>query len=81
MFPAPLEFDVTRDNANKHLAFSRGPHFCVGQPLAVQELVIAFEVILERMRDIALVPNDPPQRAEGFIFYSLSRLPITFTAV
>ena len=35
MFPNGDDFDIARENANKHLGFSRGPHFCVGQPLAV----------------------------------------------
>ena len=79
MFDAPLEFDIGRENANKHLAFSRGPHFCVGQPLAVQEIMIGFEVLLDRLDNIALAPGAVPTRAEGFIFYSLTSLPITFT--
>ena len=73
-------FDITRANANKHLAFSRGPHFCVGQPLAVQEMVIGFGRILDRLDDIALAPGAAPKRAEGLLFYSLESLPLTFTA-
>lgn len=73
-------FDVTRSNANKHLAFSRGPHFCVGQPLAIQEMVIAFDRILDRLTDIQVAPGVVPQRATGLLFYSLTSLPITFTA-
>ncbi|MFM8155406.1 MAG: cytochrome P450 [Actinomycetes bacterium] len=80
MFPEPEKFDITRENANKHLAFSRGPHFCVGQPLAIQELMIGFDRILDRLDDIRLAPGANPQRTGGLIFYSLVDLPITFTA-
>ena len=78
VFANPDDFDVTRENANKHLGFSRGPHFCVGQPLAIQELVIAFDQILDRMDDIALAPGAVIERAPGFFLYSLTSLPITF---
>jgi len=80
MFPEPEKFDITRENANKHLAFSRGPHFCVGQPLAIQELMIGFDRILDRLDNIQLAPGANPQRTGGLIFYSLVDLPITFTA-
>ena len=79
MFPEPEKFDITRENANKHLAFSRGPHFCVGQPLAIQELMIGFDRILDRLDNIQLAPGANPQRTGGLIFYSLVDLPITFT--
>ncbi len=80
MFPEPEKFDITRANANKHLAFSRGPHFCVGQPLAIQELMIGFDRILDRLDNIQLAPGAKLQRTGGLIFYSLVDLPITFTA-
>ncbi|MGI9137033.1 MAG: cytochrome P450 [Candidatus Nanopelagicales bacterium] len=80
VFPEPEKFDITRDNANKHLAFSRGPHFCVGQPLAIQELMIGFDRILDRLDNIQLAPGANLQRTGGLIFYSLVDLPITFTA-
>jgi cytochrome P450 len=81
MFPQPEKFDITRDNANKHLAFSRGPHFCVGQPLAIQELMIGFDRIIDRLDNIQLAPGANPQRTGGLIFYSLVDLPITFTKI
>ena len=79
VFPEPEKFDITRENASKHLAFSRGPHFCVGQPLAIQELMIGFDHILDRLDNIQLAPGATLQRTGGLIFYSLADLPITFT--
>jgi cytochrome P450 len=81
VFPEPEKFDVTRENASKHLAFSRGPHFCVGQPLAIQELMIGFDRILDRLDNIQLAPGATLQRTGGLIFYSLADLPITFTKI
>jgi cytochrome P450 len=80
MFPDGDTFDITRENASKHLGFSRGPHFCVGQPLALQEIMIAFDRLLDRLDDIALAPGATLERAPGFFLYSLTSLPITFTA-
>jgi len=81
VFPEPEKFDITRHNASKHLAFSRGPHFCVGQPLAIQELMIGFDRILDRLDNIQLAPGATIQRTGGLIFYSLVDLPITFTKI
>lgn len=43
------KFDVTRSNSRKHLAFGQGVHHCLGAPLARQELIVGWQVILERM--------------------------------
>lgn len=80
MFPEPDQFDITRENASKNLAFSRGLHFCVGQPLAIQELIVGFRAILDRLDDISVPDSFAPRRAPGFFLYSLTELPITFTA-
>ena len=68
VFPEPEKFDITRENASKHLAFSRGPHFCVGQPLAIQELMIGFDRILDRLDNIQLAPGATIERTGGLIF-------------
>jgi len=80
VFECPEKFDVSRDHASKHLAFSRGTHFCVGQPLALQEMMIGFDRLLDRLDNIQLAPGANPERTGGLIFYSLKNLPITFTA-
>jgi cytochrome P450 len=80
VFPEPERFDITRENVNKHVAFSRGPHFCPGRPLAMQELMIGFDRLLDRIDDIALAPGVVPERSSSMLFYSLRSLPITFTA-
>jgi len=79
VFPDAMKFDITRDNASKHLGFSRGPHYCVGQPLAMQEIMIAFDQLLDRIDNIALAPGYEETRAPGFFLYSLTELPIVFT--
>jgi cytochrome P450 len=62
MFADPLAFDVER-NPNDALAFSYGPHRCVGMSVARLESAIAFEELLarypntERCGDAVLRPS------------------------
>ena len=58
VFDDPEEFDIRRPNANKHIAFSHGIHFCLGAPLARLEAKIAFEHLTRRLPDLKLSPPD-----------------------
>ena len=53
-FPDPDRFDVTRDNLKTQIAFGQGVHHCLGAPLARQELIIGFQVILKRLTHFRL---------------------------
>ncbi|MCA1737478.1 MAG: cytochrome P450 [Actinobacteria bacterium] len=57
-FEDPEVFDIHRENAAKHLAFSQGIHYCLGAPLARLEARIAFELLTARMPDLRLAPED-----------------------
>lgn len=58
IFPASETFDVTRDNLKSQIAFGQGVHHCLGAPLARQELVVSWQVILERMTNFTLPPGE-----------------------
>lgn len=58
VFEDPDEFDVRRENASRHIAFSHGIHFCLGAPLARLEAQIAFELLTQRLPDLRLSPPD-----------------------
>ncbi|MFD3484018.1 cytochrome P450 [Streptomyces sp. NPDC058665] len=47
------EFDITRDQ-RKHLAFSHGPHFCLGAPLARLEAALAIPAVFRRYPRLTL---------------------------
>lgn len=53
-FAEPDEFDVTRENAKKHLTFGFGKHFCIGAPLAKLEGEIALRHLLEKFKNLEL---------------------------
>lgn len=52
VFEDPFRFDVTRANANQHLAFGIGAHFCLGAHLARMELRAFFRELLPRLDSI-----------------------------
>ena len=54
VFTDPARFDVTRDNAREHLAFSAGIHYCLGASLARLEGAVALRKLFERFPDLEL---------------------------
>ena len=55
IFPCGGELKVDRENADSHLAFGQGTHFCLGAQLARTELQIAMTSLLSRTDNWALV--------------------------
>lgn len=58
-FPSPEVFDVTRGNAAQHISFGKGPHFCLGAPLARLATRIALEELYAHLPRLRVV-DDPP---------------------
>jgi cytochrome P450 len=55
-FPEPDRFDVTRE-AQGHVSFGHGIHFCLGAPLARLEAAVAFEELFRRVRRVSFAPG------------------------
>lgn len=61
LFGNPHAFDITRTNADKHLAFGFGTHFCLGAQLARMELRTLFRDLIPRLEHVEL--SEPPTSA------------------
>ena len=64
IFTDPDKFDVTRENAKKHLAFGYGRHLCLGKHTANMQLEVVYEKIFSRFPEMEqdgemiLTPNN-----------------------
>jgi cytochrome P450 len=68
VFRRPDRFDIGRDRAREHLAFSAGIHYCLGASLSRMEGDVAFRALRERlprMRLAAPVRRRPSQIVRG----------------
>lgn len=71
--------DLHRKKSGNHLAFGIGRHHCVGAPLARQELLISFQVIINRLECITLKnPNVMHKYTPSFFGRNLEALNIEF---
>ena len=76
VFDCPDDLDITRANADQHLAFAAGRHLCAGHAVARLEGRIAFDRLVTRLRDFEL--NGDPVPREGLMFKGYHRLPIRY---
>ncbi len=77
-FVDPDAFNITREDANRHVAFGKGIHVCLGAPLARLEGQIALTTLFSRMPEMRLaVPSDEITWRPGFL-RQLSKLPLLY---
>ena len=80
MFPEPLAFDVTRENAKRHIAFGFGAHVCIGQHLSKLEMRIAWEVLLDRFDSFELACEpDELVYMPNILLRGLEEIPIRYS--
>ena len=75
-FDEPDRFDLTR-TPNRHLSFGRGPHSCLGKHIAVLEMKILLEELLQRTADIR--PAGPISYVRDVFSRGVYELPVTIT--
>jgi len=73
-FKDPNKLDLKRLN-NQHLAFSAGPHACIGGQLARLEGQIAIQNLVQRFPNMKLT-GPKPEWASTFGFRGLNSLPV-----
>jgi cytochrome P450 len=74
-FKDPDTLNLNRLN-NQHLAFSAGPHFCIGSQLARMEGQVAILKIVQRFPKMRLA--QPAEWTPNFGFRGLKSLPVEF---
>lgn len=79
MFEKPMEFDVTRENAKRHISFGFGTHVCVGQHLSRLEMIVAWEKLFAGTTGMRL--DCDPKTLEympNILLRGLEQLPVIF---
>ena len=76
IFRHDLEVDKAFSGAANHLSFCLGRHFCVGAMLALAEVEIGTNQLLDAMDDIDFVDGSPAAR--GVFTRSPTSMPLTF---
>lgn len=70
-FADPDRFDIGRGD-QAHIGFGGGVHFCVGAPLARQEIAVSMAGLVARCPELSLV--DEPRRLPNFVIRGLESL-------
>lgn len=73
-FDQPDDFNISRADVRKHLAFGFGIHRCMGNRLAEMQLKILWEEILDRYDRIEVVGQ--PERVPSVFVRGYSHLPV-----
>ncbi|MBL8776032.1 MAG: cytochrome P450 [Acidimicrobiales bacterium] len=80
LFTEPDAFEPERANLTDHLAFGRGPHFCIGSGLARLEARVAFEELARRVRVMTLSDTNDFPYNPSFLLRGLERLDVDIVA-
>jgi len=74
VFSDPEGFDPDRDGLVDHVAFGKGPHFCLGAGLARLELRVALEELSRRLDSYTLADTNDFRYNESFLLHGLLEL-------
>ena len=77
MFENADVIDLDRPNADRHLSFGYGIHFCMGSRLAELQLRILWEEVLARFERIEV--QEEPERTFSSFVHGYTKLPVTVT--
>jgi cytochrome P450 len=80
VFPEPDRLDIRRANAQDHLSFGAGPHFCLGAPLARLQARIVLEEVTTRLPSLRLVSDVELRFAPNVSFRGPLSLPAEWDA-
>jgi len=75
------EFRVARADAERHLAFGKGAHLCLGAPLGRLETQISLELLTTMTPDIDLVPGQDIAYSPNALFRGVQSLLVAPTGL
>jgi cytochrome P450 len=76
VFDEPLRFSIDRPNADQHVAFGYGVHFCLGAQMARMELRSLFGLLVPRFESLGL--SGPPRTARTTFVGGHKSVPISY---
>jgi cytochrome P450 len=77
VFDRPDVFDIRRTDGHRHIAFGKGPHLCLGAPLARLEARVALQRLLARLPGLRLArePEFPSEHMVNPLYAGVRVLP------
>ena len=78
IFKNPDEFNIVRENADKHLAFGIGRHTCLGKPVALMQLQEFYSQFLRRFQNFEM--NGDWKVAPNNFVHAIQEMPIKFSS-
>jgi cytochrome P450 len=80
IFAHPDHFDFWRPNADQHLGFGHGMHYCIGAPLVRLEARLALEILIQRLPELHVVPGQPLTYLPSLLNRALQHLQVRWGA-
>ena len=77
IFENPDDFNIFRENSDKHLAFGFGRHSCIGKPVALMQLQEFYSQFLTRFPDFEM--NGKWKVAPNNFVHAIQEMPIKFS--
>ncbi|MGH1489798.1 MAG: cytochrome P450 [Acidimicrobiales bacterium] len=78
LFENPDDFDIHRANANRHISFGKGVHYCLGANFAKFEAQIVTEILAERLPSLQLVEGQEVSYFPNITFRGPNSLHVTW---
>lgn len=80
VFPEPFDYQVERENADAHVSFGVGVHYCLGASLAKAEAQAFLNEMLDRCERIELLPAAPDDVAGSIMIAGRRHLRAIFAS-